>query len=79
MTGSREVCAFCDLANTFKILAGYKKAGDFWIAGGAYDCFSYNVPLASLCHYDERDYDRDYNMLNRDYDKDSVGWIVLSK
>ena len=35
-TGSREICGFFDLANTYKILARDEEAGGFWLAGG--DC-----------------------------------------
>ena len=35
-TGSREICGFFDLANTYKILAEDKEAGGFWLAGGYY-------------------------------------------
>ena len=68
-TGSREVCGFCDLANTHKILAWDKAAGGFWLVGGSCFFFSYYVPLAYLSHY---------ICLGSDYFY-SVGWIVLSK
>ena len=70
LTGSREICGFCDLANVYKILAVENEEVDgFGIAGGVYNYFSNFNPLASL---------------NLDYchgcgDYDSVGWIVLEK
>lgn len=49
-TGSREVCGFCDLGNTWKLLAEdpWEEAGGFWVAGG----YSYDNPVADLLHYD---------------------------
>ena len=69
-TGSREVCGFYDLANTYKILAENEdeKAGGFWLAGGFYYDFSYDYPLAGLGHDNHRS---KYNFY-------SVGWLVLS-
>ena len=69
VTGSREVCGFCDLANTFKILAWDKEAGGFWLAGGYYNYGSDYYPLAVLYCYTNPDDDRN----------GSVGWLVLSK
>lgn len=70
-TGSREVCGYCDLGNTYKILAESNEAGGFWLAGGCYyDNFgSDDYPLADL--------DRDGDC-NDDFDC-SVGWLVLEK
>jgi len=68
-TGSREICGFFDLANTYKILAKDEETGDFWWAGG--DCGNHGdyAPLA--------DYglSSDYN-INHNY---SVAWLVLKK
>lgn len=66
-TGSREVCSFFDLANTFKILAWDDEAGGFWVASGNYDNLSYNNPLADLGLY----YYQDYDYFG------GVGWYVL--
>ena len=57
-TGSREVCGFYDLANAWKFVAmdSWEKAGGFWAAGGNYDCYSYNYPVADLRHYYDVDY-----------------------
>ena len=68
-TVSREVCGFCDLANTFKILAEDEEAGGFWVAGGDYDFNGDGYPLADLIHYAGRGSGGNY----------SVGWLVLSK
>ena len=68
-TGSREICGFCDLANTYKILAEDEEAGGFWLAGGIYDDNSHCYPFADLDHYTYQDDDRN----------NSVGWLVLSK
>ena len=69
VTGSREVCGFCDLANTYKILAWDKETGGFWLAGGNYFDTSYRNPLADLLHC---------TILDDDLSS-SVGWLVLSK
>ncbi len=68
-TGSREICGFYDLANTYKILAEDKKDGSFWLAGGCYDDFGRDGPLATLNLINDRDNGGKY----------SVGWIVLEK
>lgn len=50
-TGSRCVCGFYDLVNTYKILkCSNKKAGGFWRAGGDYSDGGYRRPLANLEH-----------------------------
>lgn len=60
-TGSREVCGFCDLANTYKLLAEdpWDKAGGFWDASGGYGDCGDDCPLADLIHngsvYDDDD------------------------
>ena len=66
-TGSREICGFFDLANTYKILVEDEEAGGFWLAGGLYDCSSCINPLADLVHNFHRD------IIN----SGSVGWLVL--
>ena len=68
-TGSREICRFFDLANTFKILAEDEETGGFWLAGGGYNEDGIDCPLAGLVHFDNRNSDYDY----------SVGWLVLEK
>ena len=68
-TGSREICGFFDLANTYKILANDEEADGFWLAGGDYDNRSYYYPLDSL-------------VLDNNYDcnlSKSVAWLVLKK
>lgn len=52
-TGSREVCGFCDLGNTYKLLAEdpWEESGGFWHAGGVYDVYGYKFPVASHSHY----------------------------
>ena len=68
-TGSREICGFFDLANTYKILAEDKEAGGFWLAGGGYNYDGHDDPLADLglC-----------NFCNLNHD-DGVAWLVLKK
>lgn len=68
-TGSRKICVFYDLANTFKILSEDEEAGGYWLAGGYYNNFSNGNPLADLDHDDGRDDDCNH----------SVGWLVLEK
>lgn len=62
--GSREVCGFYDLGNAYKILAKdpWEEAGGFWAAGGYYDYFSDNDPLADLGRNYCVDYDNDYGL-----------------
>lgn len=48
-TGSRGVCGWYDLVNTYKILARDDVKSDcFWMAGGCYDDKSYDAPLADM-------------------------------
>ena len=47
-TGSRRVCDFYDLANTFKILAEDKEASCIWIAGGHYNMYGDTHPLTNF-------------------------------
>ena len=67
-TGSRQICDYYDLANTYKILAEDNEAGGFWLAGGYYFNCSSGIPLAGLNHYAFRS----------DDDCVSVGWLVFS-
>lgn len=69
-TGRREICGWCDLANSYKIMAEDKEVGGFWLAGGLYYDFSYDIPLAVLDHYDCR---------CNDFYIYSCGWIVLER
>lgn len=66
-TGSRVVCGFFDLANTYKILAYDEEACGFWLAGGNYYDDSGNFPLADLGRSNYRD----------SCHSNSVGWLVL--
>lgn len=66
-TGSRAICGFFDLANTYKILAEDEEASGFWLAGGFYNDISNFYPLADLSHY------RNPNHLYYN----SAGWLVL--
>ncbi len=65
-TGSREICGFYDLANTYKILAEDEEAGGFWLAGGYCNISSRNLPLAYLHHFNVCDNGDNYG----------TGWIV---
>ncbi len=68
-TGSREICGFFDLANTYKILAKDEGVGGFWLAGGNY-CGNGNfIPLAYLELCDV--YHEDHYI--------GVAWLVLKK
>ena len=66
-TGSRMICGFYDLANTYKILAEDKEAGGFWLAGCDYRNIGGNSPLANL----------DHCYFRVDYDYCGVGWLVF--
>jgi len=66
-TGLREICGFCDLANTRKIFANDEGASRFCLASGSYNCSSYVHPLAELLYYD-------FDHRNLEY---CVGWPVL--
>ena len=66
-TGSREICGFLDLANTYKILAEDEENGGLWLAGGDYTNLSYEFPLAGLYHFVDRRFDFNF----------SCGWLVL--
>ena len=66
-TGSREICGFFDLTNTYKILAYDEEARGFWLASGCCRDYSFSSPLADLAH-------NNYRVNYRDY---SVGWTVI--
>lgn len=68
-TGSREICGFFDLANTYKILAEDKTAGGFWLAGGDYNSIGSGNPLADL----------ELNHYYEDTHWSGVAWLVLKK
>lgn len=68
-TGSREICGFFDLANTYKILAEDEEVGGFWLAGGSYNGNGDNVPLAGL--------ELDFIYHNDHYC--GLAWLVLKK
>ena len=68
-TGSREICGFFDLANTYKVLAKDEEAGGLWLAGGDCSDFSNSYPLADLGLNHRCDYGR----------SDGVAWLVLKK
>ena len=66
-TGSRMICGFYDLANTYKILAEDEEASGLWLAGGNVNHHSNNNPIAYLSYGNNR----------HGNGSDSVGWIVL--
>lgn len=68
LTGSRCFFGFCDLGNTYKILADEDYEDAFWLAGGAYLTKGKDYPLADIAHY--------FNLLECFYN--SVGWVVMS-
>ena len=50
-TGSRCVCGFYDLANTYKFLScSNKETGGFWLGGGHFSYCGNDCPLANLYH-----------------------------
>ena len=49
LTGSREIFGIFDLGNTCKILSCSNGDG-FWVAGGNYNFYSFEYPLADLLH-----------------------------
>lgn len=67
-TGSRCICDYYDLVNTYKILAEDNRAGGFWLAGGYYNCYSFFHPLADISHITG----------SGRITASSVGWLVLS-
>jgi hypothetical protein len=67
-TGSRLICGFYDLANTYKILREDNDIGGFWLAGGWYGGSSYNAALSDLVLFGNKGGNRSR----------SVGWIVIS-
>lgn len=71
VTGSRCICGFYDLGNTYKILkCSNKKTGGFWQAGGYYGSGTAN----SLAYLEYMEMDAaDSSLVN----EKSVGWIVL--
>lgn len=68
LTGSRLICGFYDLGNTYKILADEKRKGIIWIASGSYSYYGYGCPIA---HFTTRTDLWHYNHV-------AVGWLVLS-
>ena len=68
-TGSRDICGWYDLANSYKILAEDEEAGGFWLAGGCYYYYSDYVPLAVLCR----------NFYRFNFNFISCGWLVLTE
>lgn len=68
-TGSREICGFFDLANTYKILSKDEEVDGFWLAGGCCNDDSCSYPLADLDLFDNYIF----------YRTNSVAWLVLKK
>ena len=67
-TGSREVCGFFDIANTYKILADdEEKASYYWRAGCHYTNNSFGFALANLS----------MNANHEFADFCGVGWVVI--
>ena len=67
LTGSREICGFFDLGNTYKLLAMDENIEGFWLASG---CYGYNCdeyPISNLSPNCYQNYDFD----------SSVGWLVF--
>ena len=69
-TGSREVCGFYDLGNTYKLLSEDKAHENFfWLVGGYYYDHSLEYSMADLYPCGSR----------IDNTAVSVGWIVLEE
>lgn len=66
-TGTCEVCGFCDLANTRKILAYDKEELGFLKAGGYYNCNSKSFTLSVIEHH--------FGI--SDPHDNAVGWLVF--
>jgi len=66
-TGSREICGFCDLANTYKILADDSDNNIYWMASGIYGGDSKIYPIADICRGN-----------SRNFGIYGVGWIVVN-
>lgn len=66
-TGSREVCSFYDLGNTFKLVAADEGEEGYWAVGGDFFYSGYYVPLACMSSYSVR-----HSVV-----RNSVGWIVF--
>ena len=72
-TGSREICGYYDLANTFKILSCTNRPDIAWYAGGAIGFFSDSYPLAYLINLEYKgEYEKTFYAI--DY---GVAWLVL--
>lgn len=52
LTGSREICGFYDLGNTFKIFAEdpWDESGKFWVTSGYFNSDSKDYPINGYCH-----------------------------
>lgn len=72
-TGSREICGYYDLANTFKILTCTNRSDIAWYAGGAIGFFSDTYPLADLVYLQYNEGYKDI-FFAIDY---GVAWLVL--
>lgn len=71
-TGSREICGFCDLANTKKILANYTKdlePSEFWLSSGNCSDLSSESPLATLTPLKSHQNSQTCNK--------AIGWIIF--
>lgn len=68
-TGSKEVCGFCDLANTTKLLAEdpWDEVGGFWKASGHCGKISHVDPVGNFLHYDDVDF----------VQMDSIGMLAM--
>ena len=68
MTGNREFCGVCDLANTYKLLdCSNEEVGGFWVTGGGCHYYSFDYPLAA--RYFSYGVDNVYDC--------GVAWLVL--
>ena len=68
-TGSREVCGFCDLADSVKYLAEDEATGCYYMASGCCYDDSDKCPIADI---------QPDNATNYSY-AHAVGWVVLEK
>ena len=69
LTGSRDVCGFCDLANTYKLLAVDPVRRGYFVASGYYNNLSNIYPIANKVLLCSRDTVFGYG----------VGWVILER
>lgn len=69
LTGSKEVCGFCDLANASKFLADSEDGRLYWVAGGFRQTDGLRYPISALR----------YSLIGSQSFYDGYGWIVIDE